>query len=357
MTKIYLIRHAEAEGNIFRRAHGHYNGLITKNGDLQIEKLRKRFEGVDINAVFSSDLSRTCTTVMAFSEPRNLQIHTSPMLREVNVGIWEDISWGDVEYQYLDMYNNFTYDPDKWDIEGGEEYEAIKNRMYDIICEKAELHAGETIAMFSHGFVIRALISKLNNIPSHRTREVPYCDNTAVALLNYENGKLEIEYHGDNSHLTDDVSTLAKQTWWRKGDGAKHSSNNLRFVPFDEVADDELMRKLHAESGEQTQFDVKYVAFRVNDPVGIVELDTKQDESENVGWLRRLYVTLSGRNATYGTQLLGAAISEFRKLRREKMRVEVPVNSPGINLLNKHGFYTLDVNDEVCLMEKDIKNW
>ena len=29
MTKIYLIRHAEAEGNLYRMAHGHYNGMIT----------------------------------------------------------------------------------------------------------------------------------------------------------------------------------------------------------------------------------------------------------------------------------------------------------------------------------------
>ena len=32
MTRIYLVRHAEAEGNLYRIAHGHYNGLITARG-------------------------------------------------------------------------------------------------------------------------------------------------------------------------------------------------------------------------------------------------------------------------------------------------------------------------------------
>lgn len=27
MTTIYLVRHAEAEGNLYRIAHGHYNSL------------------------------------------------------------------------------------------------------------------------------------------------------------------------------------------------------------------------------------------------------------------------------------------------------------------------------------------
>ena len=40
MTKIYLVRHAEAEGNLYRIAHGHYNGLITDwRGPKQISAL------------------------------------------------------------------------------------------------------------------------------------------------------------------------------------------------------------------------------------------------------------------------------------------------------------------------------
>lgn len=35
MTKIYLIRHAEAEGNIYRRMHGQYDSRITPNGACQ----------------------------------------------------------------------------------------------------------------------------------------------------------------------------------------------------------------------------------------------------------------------------------------------------------------------------------
>ena len=39
MTTIYLIRHAEAEGNIFRRLHGQYNSNVTPNGMRQIAAL------------------------------------------------------------------------------------------------------------------------------------------------------------------------------------------------------------------------------------------------------------------------------------------------------------------------------
>ena len=45
MTTIYLIRHAEAEGNIYRRYHGWYNSLITLNGYRQIQALENGLKG------------------------------------------------------------------------------------------------------------------------------------------------------------------------------------------------------------------------------------------------------------------------------------------------------------------------
>ena len=58
MTSIYLIRHAEAEGNLFRRAQGHWNGKITARGKLQIDALAERFKDTRLDAVYSSDLDR-----------------------------------------------------------------------------------------------------------------------------------------------------------------------------------------------------------------------------------------------------------------------------------------------------------
>ena len=42
-TRLFIIRHAEAEGNLYRRIHGWYDALITDNGFRQIEALARRF--------------------------------------------------------------------------------------------------------------------------------------------------------------------------------------------------------------------------------------------------------------------------------------------------------------------------
>ena len=355
MTRIYLIRHAEAEGNIYRRAHGHYNGLVTNRGYKQIEKLRDRFADEHIDAVYSSDLSRALTTAKALSEPRELIVNKTEKLREVCMGEWEDMAWGDIEYMYREMNNNFGNDPANWSVNGGEAYENVKKRMFDFLIEIAQTHDWETIAVFSHGFAIRALLCHLEGIPSNETDKMPYCDNTAVSLILYNNGKIIIDHHSCNNHLSEEHSTLAQQTWWRKE--RKHISENLRFMLLNKVCCGDMLRIFQAKAGERAHVDMQYAGFLADEPIGIVGLDTEKDRKMGIGWLSYIHVVPNHRNKSFATQLLGLAISDFRKLRRERLRMEIPSGNLGINFMSKYGFNVLDVNDHLCLLEKNIRNW
>lgn len=68
-TTVYIIRHAEAEGNVYRRCHGQYNALLTTRAYKQLPYLAKRFENVPLTAVYSSDLFRARVTAQAVAEP------------------------------------------------------------------------------------------------------------------------------------------------------------------------------------------------------------------------------------------------------------------------------------------------
>ena len=90
-TTVYIIRHAEAEGNVYRRCHGQYNALLTTRAYKQLPYLAKRFENVPLAAVYSSDLFRARVTAQAVAEPHHLSVETRPVLREIDMGDWEDI--------------------------------------------------------------------------------------------------------------------------------------------------------------------------------------------------------------------------------------------------------------------------
>ena len=129
MTRIYLVRHAEAEGNLYRIAHGHYNGLITARGYRQIRALEHRFAHIHIDAVYSSDLFRTRTTAKAVYLPKGLPLHTDPKLREVNMGIWEGRTWQQLRMEDEEGIVNFNRHLDRWQVPGGETAQQVIDRV------------------------------------------------------------------------------------------------------------------------------------------------------------------------------------------------------------------------------------
>jgi len=370
LTKIYLIRHAEAEGNIYRRAHGHFNGRITARGYNQIAKLRDRFEKEDLSAIYSSDLLRASVTAVALSKPRGLALNLTKNLREVNMGVWEDVAWGDLEYQYPEMSRHFNDDPANWKVSGSEQYEVVQKRIIECLTEIGNNHDGETVAVFSHGFAIRSLMCERLGVPSHESQRVKYCDNTAVALLLYEDGGLKIEYHGDNSHLSREDSTFAHQNWWRsEKDWVRE---NLRYMLLDEKRDAKMLALYNAEYGERPQSSKEYVGFRANEPAGLIGIDEKwsldvgnhvsvcsggSDGKMGVGLVSYVYVLPEFRRNNMGTQLLGHAMSEFRKLGREAVRVEAQKDSELARFCLKYDFVVVGESGHLCVMEKNIRNW
>ena len=46
MTELYLIRHTQAEGNLYRMMQGHWDGNVTALGWREIEALAERNEKV-----------------------------------------------------------------------------------------------------------------------------------------------------------------------------------------------------------------------------------------------------------------------------------------------------------------------
>ena len=99
MTTIYLIRHAEAEGNLYRRIHGWYDALVTENGLRQIQALEQRFQGEHFDAVWSSDLYRTCTTARA------VQVGSLRLKRSSSPG-WVRRTWPQVWSSQSPMFSS-----------------------------------------------------------------------------------------------------------------------------------------------------------------------------------------------------------------------------------------------------------
>lgn len=229
MTKIYLIRHAEAEGNLYRRIQGHWDGSITPLGLQQIDALAQRFRREHIDALYCSDLSRARATAEAITRYHDIPAVVTPRLTEICMGVWEGRAWGDVEHEFPEQMRWFNTDPDRWSVPGCEPIRDVQKRMKRAIEDLAARHDGQTIVLVSHGMAIRAYLCTVLGIPNSEMATLPYGDNTSVSLLLVDGERTTVEYYNDNRHLPPALSTFGRQTWWR---GSGSGAEDLRYEPL-----------------------------------------------------------------------------------------------------------------------------
>lgn len=79
----------------------------------------------------------------------------------------------------------------------------------------------------------------MKGIPPEEWHALPHADNTSVTCLAWDGEAFHVVFEGDNSHLDDSISTLAQQSWWRKG-AQKKEDVNLWYRPLDSAADREF---------------------------------------------------------------------------------------------------------------------
>ena len=89
MTNIYMVRHCEAMGNVKRLFQGSTDLDISETGEKQLEYLKRRFEEIKLDRVYTSPLIRAYKTALAIIGERNLKPEINDGLREMSGGIVE----------------------------------------------------------------------------------------------------------------------------------------------------------------------------------------------------------------------------------------------------------------------------
>ncbi len=354
MTTIYLIRHGQAEGNLYRRCHSWHNGLLTLKGREQVKALEKRFEGVHFDAVYSSDLYRAMSTAGAIYRPRGLTLHVDPNLREIGAGIWEDVPWGQLLHDHRDSLAAFLACNPSWQVEGSETFPAVRQRIDQAIRRIAVAHPGQTVAVVSHGCAIRAGLSAFLGLAPEQMCQIPLGDNTSVARLEAENGQIRVYRYNDESHLPN--SDIPKASISYGIAGMERSA--LRFRPL-RLPQEKALYLAACEdsciSFERSEPDNLLLALLGDHAAGVLQMNQAREPEKGAGWISLLWMAPEFCRKGFGVQLLGHAVCTYRAMGRHLLRLECP---PGNSLFRRfclsHGFVPAKNMDSQNVLEKYI---
>jgi broad specificity phosphatase PhoE len=140
VTTLLLVRHGETDWNADGRLQGHTDRPLSDLGRRQAQRLAEELEGEELEAIYSSDLSRARETAEIVGERLGLPVELDPGLREKDWGNWEGLTA--VERDRVEFM--------------GESTEAHQERILDTLRRIAGRHPGAgRVLVVTHGGSMR----------------------------------------------------------------------------------------------------------------------------------------------------------------------------------------------------------
>ena len=193
--RVYLFRHGETANSKEVCFNGHFDIGLSENGENQFRDWAQVLKDEPFKAIYSSDLTRTRTSAQLLGEPHQLEPVAYPELRELCFGDWEGLSVAEVEKRYPDQLEERMKNIEKFQVDGGETFQQLQERVVPKFEEIIARHSNEQIAMVCHGGVNRVILSHLLEIPIKRIFRVKQ-DYAALNIIQHYGDEPVVELLG-----------------------------------------------------------------------------------------------------------------------------------------------------------------
>lgn len=190
--KFYIFRHGLTDWNSARRIQGHHDTALNVRGLEQADALASYCTSLEIHRVVSSDLTRAATTGRRVAEALGVPIELTPALREAHMGEIQGMTIDEVRRELGDelLMSWFRYEdtPEAHAVRfpGGESRGELIARVQRELERLVAAHAGEILALSTHGGVIGQVLSYL--CPEAR-EELAHVPNTSLHELHHDGGR------------------------------------------------------------------------------------------------------------------------------------------------------------------------
>jgi alpha-ribazole phosphatase len=162
-TRLYLTRHGEVvKVGVY---HGQTDVDITPTGVKQMERLRELLKDKKLQAVYSSDLSRTWKGAEIIAQPHGLVPQAFPQFREVHFGRWQGLSYIQVMEQYPSDIPQWLKNVDQFRIPAGESMIDVRERAIPQLQELIGQHRGKEFVLVCHGALNRLILAEALHLP------------------------------------------------------------------------------------------------------------------------------------------------------------------------------------------------
>jgi alpha-ribazole phosphatase/probable phosphoglycerate mutase len=173
MTRVLLIRHGEPEDDAHGRCYGRLDVRLSSDGRTHARHL----SDIACDVVYTSPRRRARETAELLGAAR-----VDERLRELDFGELEGRTYDEIANERPELYRRWMNEPTRVRFPGGESFDDLRARACSALAEIRAAHDGATIAVVTHGGVIRSALADALGLPAERifAFDVGYCSVSVI---------------------------------------------------------------------------------------------------------------------------------------------------------------------------------
>ena len=201
-TTLVFIRHGQTESNAEKRYMGHLDSPLSALGNSQAEAVARRASRLKLDAIYASDLGRAESTAKVIAARCELPLVLDPRLRERHAGVFQGLRISDAKERFPEAFAAIQDPTPDTAIPKGESARHVMSRLHPFLEEVCRRHDGDSVALVSHGIVIRTALWYFLDTSYSRAR-FARVDNTSLAVFRFEFGRWSLQAWNDTGHLSE----------------------------------------------------------------------------------------------------------------------------------------------------------
>lgn len=198
MGRLILIRHGETDKNLNKSLHA-ANDIESLNltGREQIEATGDRLKELSPSKIYSSREKRAVESAQILAERLGIAMEEIDGMQEWNLGVFTGKTSDEVRKVLSSMtfQERYDYVPEK-----GESWRDFEKRLIVAVQKIVKENKDKTIAVITHGGVIRALMPFLLNIKEESFKDIP--GNASLTIFDFDDKGFHQVTVNDASHLS-----------------------------------------------------------------------------------------------------------------------------------------------------------
>jgi len=202
VSRVYLVRHGQSLWNAERRYQGRMNSALSPLGRSQAARLARALAGVPLAAIYSSPLIRAWDTALVIAAPHRLSVAPVADLHEIDLGVWEGLTEGEITQRFGDVVARRRRDPEHVVPPEGESLHKVQARALRAMQEILARHDDATIAVVAHGAVNKMVLLSALDAPLSSYWRIRQ-DNAGINIVDVYGIHKVVRVMNETAHLAD----------------------------------------------------------------------------------------------------------------------------------------------------------